>query len=78
MHLQYSCYFCVHINLELSVLISEKKYSTEYDHGYMYISKHIVVYADVVFHERHQLSIPRVEVRPVGLNNNISERRCEL
>ena len=38
--MKYFCYFYVHINVELYVVLSQKNFFTEYEHGYVHITKH--------------------------------------
>ena len=75
MHVQYSWYFYVYVDVELYVVISEKKI-IEYEHGYVYITKHkyfirrcCLLCETLVEHPTSGAS----KVRPVGSNNNISD-----
>ena len=59
------------------LLYLRKKYFTEFEHGYVYITKHryvirrcCLLWKTLVEHPTSGAS----EVRPVGLNNNISDR----
>ena len=73
----FSSQFYVHKIVELCVVISEKKYFTEYAHDYVYVTKHryfvrryYLLCETLVEHPTSEAS----KVRPVGSNNIISDR----
>ena len=60
--------------MDLYVVISEKKNFAENEHAYVYITKHRYVIHKYYLLCESLVEHPTSKVRPLGSNNNISDR----